>query len=97
MMDSMGAARDALVEEFGLDEETLFMDGYDDCIVGVCEQFGRPAVVAYDKDRVLDRLVQSGMSEDEAEEWFYVNQHGGWHGEYTPVFVMLRGVGDDAI
>ncbi len=81
--------RQQLLDDYGLEEETLFMDGFDDCIIGVCEQYGRPTVVAYDKDRVIDRLCAMGMSEDDAVEWFYYNQHGAWMGDYTPVFVTL--------
>lgn len=79
--------REEMMDLFVLDEETLFMDGFDDCIVGVCEQFGRPPVVAYDIDAVLKSLQNQGMSEDEAIEWFYFNQHGAWMGEYTPAFI----------
>lgn len=76
-----------LREELGLDEEALFMDGYDDCILGVCEQFGRPSVVAYDRDKVLAKLRADGMDEQEAQEFFDFNQLGAWMGDFTPVFI----------
>lgn len=79
----------ALFETFTDWEEFLTMDGYDDCIVGVVERYGTPAVVCYDKNKVLDKLVKDGLSEDEAEEFFYYNQIGAWCGETTPCFITL--------
>lgn len=80
--------REALLEE-GLDEEALFMDGYDDCIVGICEQFGRPAVVAYDQTKVLAKLQSEGMSWEEFAEFHDFNQLGAWMGDFTPVFIKV--------
>ena len=31
----------------GEDEELLFVDGYDDAIIGVCERFGQETIIAY--------------------------------------------------
>ena len=81
------ASREELADLHG--EDLLFMDGYDDCIVGVCERFGMETVVAYDKGKVLDSLTGQGMSMEEAVEWFYFNQIGGWHGDKTPVFLTV--------
>lgn len=89
-------APESIADTLGVDPEALVMDGYDDCILGVCEQFGRPTVIAYDREKVLGKLMGQGMSEEEAEEWFYYNQVGAWCGEYTPVFVSKRGEGGDA-
>lgn len=65
----------------------LTMDGYDDCIVGVVERFGQEPIVCYDKAKVLARHMKDGMTCDEAEEFFYFNQHGAWMGEATPCFL----------
>lgn len=69
------------------DEDMLTMDGYDDCIIGVVEQFGRPPIVCYDKQMVLAKLQRDGMSEDEAEEFWSFNQIGAWVGDGTPCFL----------
>ena len=66
----------------------LKMDGYDDCIVGIVEQFGRPDIICYDKRKVLDKLREE-MSEEEAEEFFYFNQIGSYVGETTPCFITF--------
>ncbi len=63
------------------------MDGYDDCIVGVVEQFGRPPIVCYSKPMVIAKLMKDGMSEEEAEEFWSFNQIGAYWGENTPCFL----------
>lgn len=67
----------------------LKMDGFDDCVVGICERFGMEAVLAYDRDKVIEKLVTDGMTQEEAEEFFEYNQIGAWMGDRTPVFVTL--------
>lgn len=65
------------------------MDGFDDCIIGFVEQFGRPPILAYDTRKVIKKLMESGMTYDEADEYFQFNQIGAYVGEQTPAFVML--------
>lgn len=81
--------RERLCDELGLDPEALFMDGFDDCIAGAVEQFGRPRVVCYDLEQVLQKLEKQGMTPSEAEEWWSYNQVGAWVGEYTPTFIKF--------
>ena len=78
------------IQELYPDFEFLFMDGYDDCIVGVCRRYGfEEPVIAYDEEKVLLKLMFSGLSEEEAQEFFEFNQIGAWVGEKTPVFIQL--------
>jgi light-regulated signal transduction histidine kinase (bacteriophytochrome) len=65
----------------------LIMDGYDDCIVGIAEQFNRVFVV-YDRTKVINKLVEQGMTLEEAEEFHEFNQAGAWMGEGTPAFLI---------
>lgn len=37
---------------------------------------------------MLARLVEDGMTEDEAEEFHEFNQIGAWVGERTPAFLV---------
>ena len=37
-----------------------------------------------------DKLIDDGMSIEEAEEFFEYNQLGAWVGETTPVFITLN-------
>jgi len=71
------------------DEEMLKMDGFNDCIIGIVEQFGRPAIYCYDKDKVIAKLMSEGMDEEEAVDWFCFNQVSAWVGDTTPCFVTL--------
>lgn len=72
----------------------LIMDGYDDCIIGICTRFGQEPIVAYDHAKVIAKLMAEGLTEEDAEEWFQFNQIGGWHGEQTPCFIELGPIDD---
>jgi hypothetical protein len=65
----------------------LFMDGFDDCIAGVVHRYGQPTIVCYDKEKVLEQLMDDGMTNEEAIEYFNYNQIGAWVGEQTPCFI----------
>jgi hypothetical protein len=80
----MSDIRDELAE---IDPDLLLMDGFDDCIIGICESFGGVPVVAYDYDKVLASLQASGMTYEEAVEYHEFNQAGAYVGERTPVFI----------
>lgn len=68
-------------------EPLLVMDGYDDCIVGVARRFNDVFVV-YDREKVIQKLVADGMTEEEADEFFEFNQVGAWSGRATPAFML---------
>ena len=68
--------------------EMLTMDGYDDCIAGICFRCGQEPVVVYDRAKVIARLMCDGMTEEEAEEFHEFNQAGAWMGERTPAFIV---------
>ena len=72
------------------DEEILTADGFDYALIGVRERAGQPTIAMYDKDKCINLLIErDGMTEEEAEEYFYFNVVGAWVGEYTPCFVTL--------
>ena len=81
------AKRSAREEMAEINEMALCCDGFDDCIVGMLEQFGRPVVVLYDKPKMINKMVKGGMSEDEALEYFDFNITGAYVGEHTPAFM----------
>mgnify|MGYP003115246680 CR=1 FL=1 len=68
-------------------KEALLMDDFDDCIAGVVRRCGQPTIICYDRDKVLKQLVDSGMTDEEAVEYFEYNQKGAWMGEGTPCFI----------
>ena len=63
---------------------------FDDAIIGVTERADGGQLVAYDRQRVIDILMQQGMDRDEAEEYYSFNTVGAWMGEGTPIFVDAR-------
>ena len=76
--------------ELELPEDALILDGYDDCIVGTCERFGfSEVVVAYDYNKVSKKLMDEGMTDEEAQEFFDFNIIGAWVGDKTPVFIKF--------
>lgn len=72
-----------------INPDALFMDGYDNAIIGIASRFGMNDVACYDYDKVIAEMVSGGMTEEEADEFFQFNQIGAWLGENTPVFVRL--------
>jgi hypothetical protein len=81
----MSDIRDELAE---IDPDLLLMDGFDDCIIGICESFGGVPVVAYDYDKVLANLQASGMTYEEAVEYHEFNQAGAYVGQPTPALTV---------
>tara|TARA_R100000808_G_scaffold142_2_gene1029 strand:+ start:2646 stop:2981 length:336 start_codon:yes stop_codon:yes gene_type:complete len=73
-------------DDYGL-HPFVRMDGYNDCIIGVCHQFEGPPVLAYDMGKVIESLMGQGMTHGEAVEFFEYNQLGASVGPLTPVFI----------
>lgn len=69
--------------------DLLFLDGYDNCIVGIVERFGQPPIVCYNKTKILERLITDGCTPEEAEEYFEFNQLGASVGTSTPCFITF--------
>ena len=78
-------------------ESVLTMDGYDDCAIGILERYGMDSVVIYDKEKVINQLMDEGIpTYGEALEFYEYNQLGGWHGDLTPGFLIrLPGIKED--
>ena len=70
-------------------EDALIMDGFNDCVAGVLERYGMESIVLYDKDKVIQKLIDGGCDSYEgAVEYYEFNQLGGWHGDKTPGFLV---------
>ena len=78
-------------------EEALLADGFDSAILGMCERFGNNIVVAYDREKCIEILMEdfkNGLQDGEdlyiaALEYFEYNVMGAYVGENTPVFLTL--------
>lgn len=68
--------------------DCLFMDGYDDCIIGICHRFGQEPIIAYNRQKVIKKL-EKHMTEEEAIEFHEFNQVGAYMGDKTPCFIEL--------
>jgi hypothetical protein len=64
----------------------LLADGLEDAFMGLGTKFNATSAV-YDMDTCIETLVQEGMTDSEAFEYFSVNIQGAYVGENTPIFV----------
>lgn len=76
-------------KDIGYSDDVILMDGFDDCVIGVCQRHGQEDIAAYDLERVIDKLVEMGMDDAEAREFWEYNQIGSWVGEKTPCYITL--------
>jgi len=53
-----------------LNPDALFMDGFDDAIIGIGQKFTDDPVVVYDEDDIFKVLFKWGMNYEEAQEYF---------------------------
>ena len=77
-------SRERLAEYFG--DDLLFADSFDGAIIGVavgCDS-GR---VAYDTNKMVEILIQQGMTEEEAWEYLEFNTFCAYVGENTPLYI----------
>ena len=52
-----------MADQLILPDGVATMVGYDDCIIGICERFGQEPIVAYDRAKVIAKLMEDGMTE----------------------------------
>jgi hypothetical protein len=75
------------LEEY-LGPEALRVDGFDDAIVGIVARCGFDPVLCYDRQKILEVLVErDGMSYEEAVEYYEFNIAGAYMGNGTPMFL----------
>ena len=62
----------------------IFVDGYDSTILGMDTEYQR---VIYSKSKMVDILMEEGLSEIEALELLEYNVWNTYVGEHTPIFL----------
>jgi len=80
--------REQISELYG--DDLLFLDPaeqFDKCIVGIVSRCGIDLCLAYSRDKVIAALMEDGMDEDEAEEFFDFNMAGAYVGDKTPFYL----------
>ena len=69
-------------------EDAMFADGFDNAIIGIAHGAGRPSVVVYDSQKVIEILMEEhDMSAVDAEEYAAFNVFSAYVGEGTPLFL----------
>ena len=92
-----------LAEEILADSnpEALFMDGFDDAILGITERPNFGPIVAYDEAKIIDKLMSDFESEATGDDWaqeaysmaveyYDYNIKGAWLGEGTPIIISTN-------
>jgi hypothetical protein len=75
-----------LLEDYAPD--AIILTDLDEAIIGVVESFGGGSRILYDKNKILDLLMErDGMTHSESEEYYDFNIIGGYFGEMNPVFL----------
>lgn len=64
------------------EDEFIKVDGFDEAIIGVDINTMR---LVYSVSNCIKILMQY-MSEEDAEDYFYLNVHGSYIGDKTPIF-----------
>jgi len=70
-----------------MEDGTLFADGFDNAIIGICTESEVPRVV-YDKDLMIDELMNDGLAWDEAYEYLEFNTWNVYVGKGTPIYIQ---------
>lgn len=81
-------SRDETEEVLTFNKDALFVDGYDEAIIGIAYNVENKPIVAYDKNKMLEIMVSEGDEFIDALEHYYYNIHGGWLGVGTPIFIQ---------
>jgi hypothetical protein len=72
-------------------EGAILLDGLDDAILGVIEEFGNGPRILYSKHKILTILCErDGMTWSEAEEFYDYNILGLYAGEQNPIFLITE-------
>lgn len=78
---------DDLAEE---NPEALLADGFESCLLGYTCNHHHPVVAVYDLGLCVRKLMDDGLSEDEAVEYLSFNTLGAYVGVNGPLFVRTK-------
>jgi hypothetical protein len=65
----------------------MLADGFENAFLGISRRFNSPPFATYDRNKCIGILLEQGMDEDEAEEYFAFNVEGTYVGDSTPAFM----------
>jgi len=82
---------DKLLERISeINPEALYPTNMKNAVIGRVERFGMQPLILLDREKCIEILMDDGMDEDEAEEFFEYNTIGAWMGEGTPCFATIE-------
>lgn len=68
--------------------DLLLMDGFDEAILGVGQQYGSPPAVVYSLEKMMAILMErDGMDWETAYEYFNFNIAQAFVGPHTPIIL----------
>jgi hypothetical protein len=84
--------------------EALFLDGFDDAIIGIAERPNLGPIVAYNEEKIIEILTnQMEVDADDLDdrdsediklemalEYYYYNVKAAWVGENTPIIITTN-------
>ena len=80
------------INDYDIDEYAegaIILEGLDDAIIGIVEEFGNGPRILYSKNKILTILCERDeMTYSEAVEFFDYNIIGLYAGEQNPVFLV---------
>jgi hypothetical protein len=77
------------IHEFA--EGAVILDGLDEAIIGIVEEFGNGPRILYSKPKILNILCERDlMTQSEAEEFYDYNILGLYAGEQNAVFLITE-------
>ena len=68
------------------EESFLLADGLEEAFIGIGYQFNTPIAI-YSKKKAIQCLIDQGMDEEQALEYFDYCVAGAYVGEQTPIFL----------
>jgi hypothetical protein len=72
-------------------EGAILLDGLDNAMIGITQEFGNGPRVLYSKNKILNILQErDGMTHSEAEEFYDFNILGLYAGEQNPIFLDIN-------
>lgn len=78
-----------IINEFA--EGAVLLEGFDDAIVGIVEEFGNDRRVVYSKEKILNILMERDkMSEEESLEYYDFNILGMYVSDQNPLFLLNK-------
>jgi hypothetical protein len=82
------------IEDYDIDEMAegaIKLDGLDDAILGIVEEFGNGPRILYSKNKILNIFSErDGMTWSESEEFYDYNILGLYAGEQNPIFLITE-------